>query len=295
MACPFLKEGRARYCHAAPVRKLILEGPGTEDGGRCATPQYRQCALVKKDDAPQARCPHLEDIRVQYCGVSPVTKLVPFSEFPAFQLHEQYVSLLRFLPHAGTAACDGPADQSSVFGEPFLAGRGRIRAVPHWPRRISRRRRWPRGRRDIHYTARDALSIVGADNSRSRRAAYQIMQVIADKQGIDRIRMFNREGRLMFSTDTREQPVIIEHGMPGSARDAAGKLVRSEDHRSHKLLFLREEVEIAAESADGDNQDGQRQNQLGSKFSRHRLRRHLRVRPPRRAQKTQKSHIKPNQ
>src|SRR6201993_5633581 len=33
-----------------------------------------------------------------------------------------------------------------------------------------------------------------------RKAAYQIMRVIADKQGVDRIRMFNREGRLVFST-----------------------------------------------------------------------------------------------
>jgi two-component system NtrC family sensor kinase len=39
-----------------------------------------------------------------------------------------------------------------------------------------------------------------------RRAAYEIMRVIADKQGVDRIRMFNREGRLVFSTDSREQP-----------------------------------------------------------------------------------------
>jgi len=38
-----------------------------------------------------------------------------------------------------------------------------------------------------------------------RKAAYQIMQLIADKQGVDRIRMFNREGRLVFSTDPREQ------------------------------------------------------------------------------------------
>ena len=36
-----------------------------------------------------------------------------------------------------------------------------------------------------------------------REAAYEIMQVIADKQGVDRIRMFNREGRLMFSTYPR--------------------------------------------------------------------------------------------
>ncbi|MGO9275007.1 MAG: sensor histidine kinase, partial [Terriglobia bacterium] len=38
-----------------------------------------------------------------------------------------------------------------------------------------------------------------------RKAAYEIMRVIADKQGVDRIRMFNREGRLVFSTDVREQ------------------------------------------------------------------------------------------
>jgi hypothetical protein len=38
-----------------------------------------------------------------------------------------------------------------------------------------------------------------------RKAAYQIMQLIADKQGVDRIRMFNREGRLVFWTDSQEQ------------------------------------------------------------------------------------------
>jgi two-component system, NtrC family, sensor kinase len=38
-----------------------------------------------------------------------------------------------------------------------------------------------------------------------RKAAYEIMRVIADKQGVDRIRMYNREGRLVFSTDSREQ------------------------------------------------------------------------------------------
>jgi len=44
-----------------------------------------------------------------------------------------------------------------------------------------------------------------ADN---RTSAYEIMQVIADKQGIDRIRIFNREGRLMYSTDGSEHPSI---------------------------------------------------------------------------------------
>src|SRR5512146_2409085 len=34
-----------------------------------------------------------------------------------------------------------------------------------------------------------------------REAAYEVMQTIAAKQGIDRIRMFNRAGQVMFSTD----------------------------------------------------------------------------------------------
>jgi two-component system NtrC family sensor kinase len=42
-----------------------------------------------------------------------------------------------------------------------------------------------------------------------REGAYEIMQTIADKQGVDRIRMFNREGKLMFSTDPRERPSIL--------------------------------------------------------------------------------------
>ncbi|MGA7755216.1 MAG: hypothetical protein WCB05_20465 [Candidatus Sulfotelmatobacter sp.] len=80
MACPCLREGRARYCHAAPVRKLILDGPGATDGGRCASPRYLTCELASKDGPQYERCPHLEEIRVQYCGVSPIPKLVPFSD-----------------------------------------------------------------------------------------------------------------------------------------------------------------------------------------------------------------------
>jgi len=107
MACPFLKEGRARYCHAAPVQKLILDGPGATDGGRCASPDYRHCEWVKADAAQHDRCPHLEDIRVQYCGVSPVTKLVPFSDSElssctsnSYRYCDSYLLLAR--PHAST-------------------------------------------------------------------------------------------------------------------------------------------------------------------------------------------------
>lgn len=38
----------------------------------------------------------------------------------------------------------------------------------------------------------------------NRAAAYEIMRGIAEKQGVDRIRMFNREGQLVFSTDSSE-------------------------------------------------------------------------------------------
>ena len=39
-----------------------------------------------------------------------------------------------------------------------------------------------------------------------REAAYQVMQTIAAKQGIDRIRMFNRAGQVMFSTNPEDKP-----------------------------------------------------------------------------------------
>ena len=104
MGCPFLKEGRARYCHAVPVRKLILDGPGTVDGGKCASTAYRKCELVSPDAAEGTRCPHLEEIRVQYCGVASVTKLVPFSDSElssctsnSFRYCDSYLSLAH--PH----------------------------------------------------------------------------------------------------------------------------------------------------------------------------------------------------
>lgn len=37
-----------------------------------------------------------------------------------------------------------------------------------------------------------------------REAAYHTMQMIAEKQGVDRIRIFNREGRIMYSTVASE-------------------------------------------------------------------------------------------
>ena len=109
MSCPFLREGRARYCHAAPVRKLILDGPGATDGGRCASARYVDCVLALKSESPCERCPHLEEIRVQYCGVSPIPKLVPFSDSElssctsnTYRYCDSYLHLAQ--PHVSTPA-----------------------------------------------------------------------------------------------------------------------------------------------------------------------------------------------
>jgi glycine cleavage system H lipoate-binding protein len=107
MPCRFLKEGRAQYCHAAPLGKLILEGPGVSSNGLCTSPEYYRCELVKKDEPRQMRCPHLEEVHVQYCGVNSPTKLIPFSESQlsscttgGYRYCESYLTLAR--PHGAT-------------------------------------------------------------------------------------------------------------------------------------------------------------------------------------------------
>ncbi len=107
MSCPFLKEGRARYCHAAPLKKLILDGPGATEAGRCASSQYIECQLIAHEASTADRCPHLEEIRVQYCGLSAVTKLVPFSDSElssctsnSFRYCDSYLTVAR--PHTST-------------------------------------------------------------------------------------------------------------------------------------------------------------------------------------------------
>ena len=69
-----------------------------------------------------------------------------------------------------------------------------------------------------------------------REAAYEVMQTIASKQGIDRIRMFNRTGRLMFSTvaddrrglvDPSEQPCAECHNrVPPRERVSVSNRIR---------------------------------------------------------------------
>jgi len=102
MACPFLKDGQAQYCHAAPARKLILDGPGSSGAGRCASPDYDRCDLVKEDEVKRDRCPHLEEVHVQYCEASSPTRLIPISESEfsscadgGYRFCDSYLSLVR--------------------------------------------------------------------------------------------------------------------------------------------------------------------------------------------------------
>jgi glycine cleavage system H lipoate-binding protein len=108
MECPFLKEGRAQYCNAALSRKLILQGPGVSAEGRCSSTEYYRCDLVGKDELRQGRCPHFEEVPVQYCAAVCPTKLIPFSEserstctMGGFRYCDSYLSVAR--PHRAVA------------------------------------------------------------------------------------------------------------------------------------------------------------------------------------------------
>lgn len=63
--------------------------------------------------------------------------------------------------------------------------------------------------------------------------------------------------------------VVVEHELPGGAGNAARQFVRPQNHRLYQLLFLRAEVQVAGDTADRNDEDRQRDNQLGAKFSWH--------------------------
>jgi two-component system NtrC family sensor kinase len=78
-----------------------------------------------------------------------------------------------------------------------------------------------------------------------REAAYQVMQTIALKQGIDRIRMFNRTGRLMFSTRPEESKGVADP----SAETCAG---------CHDRLPPREKMGVSKRTRIFNGKDGRR-------------------------------------
>jgi two-component system, NtrC family, sensor kinase len=82
-----------------------------------------------------------------------------------------------------------------------------------------------------------------------RQAAYEVMHTIALQQGINRIRMFNREGRTMFSTregETNKQvgktsetcAVCHDTLVPRTHVDAASRTRVFYDERGHRALTV---------------------------------------------------------
>src|SRR5579863_4991777 len=72
-----------------------------------------------------------------------------------------------------------------------------------------------------------------------RKAAYEIMRVIADKQGVDRIRMYNREGRLVFSTDAREQPTMTSSSSEVCASCHSKETIRDRPAEDARVRYAR--------------------------------------------------------
>jgi glycine cleavage system H lipoate-binding protein len=89
-----------------------MDGPGVSGAGRCASPEYYHCDLVGQDEARRERCPHLEEVHVQYCGATSPTKLIPFSESQlsncatdGYRYCDSYLALAR--PHGALASPAG--------------------------------------------------------------------------------------------------------------------------------------------------------------------------------------------
>ena len=69
-----------------------------------------------------------------------------------------------------------------------------------------------------------------------REAAYEVMQTIALKQGIDRIRMFNRAGQVMFSTNAEDRPSVHLDLQVGAARRGCASTAAADGGRRLEML-----------------------------------------------------------
>jgi two-component system, NtrC family, sensor kinase len=81
-----------------------------------------------------------------------------------------------------------------------------------------------------------------------RPSAYQSMQAVSQQAGIDRVRVFNKEGRVTFSTDSRETGTLVDKNAEACylCHDAGRpleRLTRDERHRiytvgDHRVLAM---------------------------------------------------------
>jgi two-component system NtrC family sensor kinase len=70
-----------------------------------------------------------------------------------------------------------------------------------------------------------------------RESAYEIMQTIATKQGINRIRIFNKEGRVMFSTRPGDTKTVDKDAEACSMCHASGRPLVKIDMPSRARVF----------------------------------------------------------
>jgi glycine cleavage system H lipoate-binding protein len=109
MNCPFLHEAQVRYCHAAPLRKPLMQiAPAAEE--RCSSREWVDCAVWRGQTAPDKaadRCPFLHIGHVQFCTAASWHKPVPYSESTlircgqvGFRYCEAYLSFARPVPVA---------------------------------------------------------------------------------------------------------------------------------------------------------------------------------------------------
>ncbi|MCC7154792.1 MAG: hypothetical protein IT161_09485 [Bryobacterales bacterium] len=78
MGCPFLKESRVRTCRASTYRKAIAAAPEADE--RCGTRRHLECPIFQAKAAPsEETCPYRDEMLVQHCGASQVTKYIPYS------------------------------------------------------------------------------------------------------------------------------------------------------------------------------------------------------------------------
>jgi glycine cleavage system H lipoate-binding protein len=82
MNCPFLRETGVKFCHAAPVRKLIPLAQAGRAEEKCSSGAYRDCPVYRAsgETGGKTSCPHLAESLMQYCGAAPVSRFVPYSE-----------------------------------------------------------------------------------------------------------------------------------------------------------------------------------------------------------------------
>jgi hypothetical protein len=113
MRCPFLKDSEARFCEAAPFRKMIFRTPVPDDREKCSSREYVRCAALAGRAGVAAdaeRCPFLREAPVQYCDAAPEPRFIPCTESLLSTCQSEgfrYCDLFLSREHPGRAESEG--------------------------------------------------------------------------------------------------------------------------------------------------------------------------------------------